>query len=813
MPNRSNIQSPVSLLGAPRSGTTLIASLFRLHPEFDPQPVGETANLMFGAWSSIDLARGVTKPTERHKRLLSSGERAGLGVRELFLGLFPDRSIRWAHKPIGLPKAVSERFGDDEWDDAAAWYWNVWEETFPDASIAVILRNPWDVVASQRARFGFTEESLWWSYSFLTHILAAGHGRVNHVVRYESLVTDQETQTRELFSRAGVEFDPKVLEAFKRQHVPNADGAHPAELAGPTGKQRDIISAGFETLGQPLDWPTSAASRSQPQLAEEPKDPGLEVARLERRFEQHQLDAAAERYELWTEIARWRKIVGSNRHVLELDVETHDELERQLDEGAQAQANEARREAYIRELETELDRIYGSKTWRAASQFFQARIRYRREGVVAGARTLLSAPVVHNRVQDFRERALPKPPSTNIGVPSTAVRGIGLVLPSGITLGGVTSWAIEMAGELSERRRTAVMLHPDTGPPIQAELSSRVEVFPATSPAVPGPRGAERLSHEYAAGLPAVFVPNYNYAGYAMLAELSEKHADRIRVVGMAHTDQLHYYSLLAFYEPIIHTFVAVSAEIAAKLKRLLPAERSDDIAVMPYGVRIPELEKQSVSAPDEPLRLVYAGRLEAEQKRVTRLVDLADRLSVAGVHFTLDIVGDGEEKEALRAAIATLPHDVQDRLQLRGAVQPDEMSSLWQSHDVCVLVSAYEGTSIAMLEAMANGCVPVVTAVSGTEAVLSDASVGITCDRDDLDHMVREIKALDDDRPRLQTMSDAAREKVKSEYAFTDHAHAFEDLCIDTWQADSRVWPSGHPVVPVDRLSFEHDVQRRVQR
>jgi glycosyltransferase involved in cell wall biosynthesis len=817
MPNRANITAPVTLLGAPRSGTTLVAELFRSHSTFHPISVGETANLLFGTWQAIAFARGVTRPTERHRRILTSDERAAIGVQDLFLGLFPDRSPRWVHKPIGLPKAASEQFGDTEWDTAAEWYWHVLASSFPNSTTAIILRNPWDVIASQRARFGFSEENLWWSYSYLTHILAHGKRPTAHVVRYERLTADKEAETRRLFEHLGVEFEPDVMSAHDLQHVPNNTATDTTDLVGPTVEQRKLISAGYERLGESLDWPDMGArqTRVAPGSARPTDEDELreEIARLERSAERRVLDAADERYRLWTEVAHWRKIVHTNRALLDLDKDLELELDRQLDAAAQARATAEHREAYIRSLEDELDRVYGSKTWRAATHFFHARNQYRHDSRVAGAKAFFAPPVVRARVQDFRDRQLPKEPIAPPTITANRARGISLVLPSGITLGGVTSWAIEMAGNVAERHRAVLVQHEDTGPPISTEPSARVEVMPATSPAVPGPRGAERLAHEYAAALPAVFVPNYNYAGYAMLAELSGEHGDQIRVVGMAHTDQLHYYALLTYYEPVIHTFVAVSQEIASNLERLLPTERHADIVVMPYGVHIPEIEHREKVADDQPLRLVYAGRLEKEQKRVVRLVDLADRLAAAGVNFTLDIVGDGDEEAALRAALSNLPDAARERVTMHRAVRPDEMPGLWQGHDICVLVSAYEGTSIAMLEAMANGCVPVVTSVSGTRAVISDSSVGVTCELDDLDDMVRELKALDDDRDRLQTMARDARIKVAEEYGFQDHAHAFEDLCLATWTAESRTWPPDRPVVPTDRFAFEAGVERRVNR
>jgi glycosyltransferase involved in cell wall biosynthesis len=104
---------------------------------------------------------------------------------------------------------------------------------------------------------------------------------------------------------------------------------------------------------------------------------------------------------------------------------------------------------------------------------------------------------------------------------------------------------------------------------------------------------------------------------------------------------------------------------------------------------------------------LLYAGRLEQGQKRVLDLLTLAQVLAARGVPFRLRIVGDGPDRAALCARAPALGA-TGEHVSVETGVPPDRVPELLRAADVCLLVSAYEGTSLFMLEGMAHGCVPV---------------------------------------------------------------------------------------------------------
>jgi glycosyltransferase involved in cell wall biosynthesis len=128
------------------------------------------------------------------------------------------------------------------------------------------------------------------------------------------------------------------------------------------------------------------------------------------------------------------------------------------------------------------------------------------------------------------------------------------------------------------------------------------------------------------------------------------------------------------------------------------------------------------------PLRLLYAGRLEEEQKRisdVTRALCRAAQLP----NVTATIAGDGQARASVESIISREGHG---RVQYVGLVENARIQALMAEHHVFVLLSDYEGLPIAMMEAMATGLVPICTAMrSGIGQLVVDGVTGcIVADR-----------------------------------------------------------------------------------
>jgi glycosyltransferase involved in cell wall biosynthesis len=374
------------------------------------------------------------------------------------------------------------------------------------------------------------------------------------------------------------------------------------------------------------------------------------------------------------------------------------------------------------------------------------------------------------------------------------------IFPIGETLGGANIWSARMCGHLDLRGlATAVVMHANPGwhPDKTLPIPSGTRRLLCGPPTVIEARlrHARAFAKVYEHTLPAVIVPNFHDVTYAACAELIRRRPADVRVVGVAHGNNDSYYGPLTYYEPIIQGFIAVSEEIADELRRRLP-HRASDIFIRACPVDVPLQWPRVAREVSQPIILTYAGRITNHEKNVSQLTPLMRELDRLGVDFRLRIIGEGGYLPTLRWELSQLPVDLQNRAALEGLYPPDDMPGIWRASDCCILVSTSEGTSISMLEAMAEGCVPVVTRVSGTSAVIAEGANGFTVNVGDWSAMARHIKRLADEPGTWADASRSAHATAKSRYSYPDYVDWFGGK-IQEWQAAvPRHWPDGRTVL-----------------
>ncbi|MEO0869477.1 MAG: glycosyltransferase, partial [Cyanobacteria bacterium J06642_11] len=244
--------------------------------------------------------------------------------------------------------------------------------------------------------------------------------------------------------------------------------------------------------------------------------------------------------------------------------------------------------------------------------------------------------------------------------------------------------------------------------------------------------------------------------------------------------------------------FVAISSLTATNLKTLIP-HRTHDILVRPCSVidKPPVLSRQYSQA-NEPIRLMYAGRIQNQQKRIYDLLILARILKQRQLSFCLDFFGGGSEKDWLQKQFEKmiLPGDFAT-VRFYDCVPHEDMMLHWRNSDICVLVSDFEGTSISMLEAMSCGCIPIVTKVSGTKAVIREGINGFTVPIGAMEVMADKIEALMQDRLKLQQTGQAAYDSVADRFSFDSYLEWFDQIRREIWQKSPRQWSLGRTILP----------------
>ena len=124
-------------------------------------------------------------------------------------------------------------------------------------------------------------------------------------------------------------------------------------------------------------------------------------------------------------------------------------------------------------------------------------------------------------------------------------------------------------------------------------------------------------------------------------------------------------------------------------------------------------------------------------------------------------------------------------------------MGKLWASSDISILFSEFEGMSISMLESMGQGCVPIVTDVSGSKETIAHGQTGFIVAVGDVGVMAETIADLDANRARLDTISDACISSLLDHYEFDTYDHEFIKIMQVCMSRPSARWPRTKPIVP----------------
>lgn len=382
-----------------------------------------------------------------------------------------------------------------------------------------------------------------------------------------------------------------------------------------------------------------------------------------------------------------------------------------------------------------------------------------------------------------------------------------LVIPLGLGLGvgGVNTWAVRLASGLAARGRGAMLLlHPEPAGSARLEVDLHPGVRVARVPGSFGERPGDLsgfIPHYLSAlremaerwGGPVAVAPTMHGDCFGVAAAISMTDPGLLRVIGWQHSDIEYDARVLARYEAVISTFVAVSDRIEGTLRGRMPA-RTGDIRNVPYGVEVGELPVRP-GRRGGGLRLIYTGRLEHHQKRVLTLIRMMEELDRQGTGHGLTVVGDGPASQEFEAAAAASP--ARDRIKRLGAVAPAEVRRMLAEADAFVLPSRYEGLSVSMLEAMAAGCVPVVArtesgALQAIEAGYNGEIASVSPDEDEraagpaMAAAVEKLAGRD-----LGAMSAAAWRTARERYSVEAHVDRVAALLDAAAAGPDRPWPA----------------------
>ncbi len=247
-----------------------------------------------------------------------------------------------------------------------------------------------------------------------------------------------------------------------------------------------------------------------------------------------------------------------------------------------------------------------------------------------------------------------------------------------------------------------------------------------------------------------------------------------IPTIGIIHSDDPFYRGLQERFlmgrrRDRVTAFVGVSKFITDDLHRLAP--RGVTVRAIPYGVEIPA---EPVRWDDGPLRIAYAGRLVEPQKRVSVVARAFCRAARDVPDVEAVLYGEGKAQPDVESILVAQSSD--GRVRLGGRIEAARIQAVLSACHVIVLLSDYEGLPVALLDAMACGCVPVCRNIrSGIPELIEHERTGLLVE-DDEEGFVAAIRRIREDAALWERLSKAARQRVRESYSAAS--------CADGWAA-----------------------------
>lgn len=169
---------------------------------------------------------------------------------------------------------------------------------------------------------------------------------------------------------------------------------------------------------------------------------------------------------------------------------------------------------------------------------------------------------------------------------------------------------------------------------------------------------------------------------------------------------------------------VCVNERIRQEVLKNYPSE-PESVRVIPSGV--PASAYRAQWATEGALRLVYAGVLMEERKRLLKLWEAFEYAHTIDPNLHLTFVGDGPLRTTL--AQKAIEAGLKDKVSFTGVLLDDAYKAMLAQQQILLLFSDHEGTPGSVMDAMSCGVVPLCRNMEGIESIIQHERNGLIFD------------------------------------------------------------------------------------
>lgn len=286
-----------------------------------------------------------------------------------------------------------------------------------------------------------------------------------------------------------------------------------------------------------------------------------------------------------------------------------------------------------------------------------------------------------------------------------------------------------------------------------------------------------------------VFIPMDSQIGASAVPHLPKK----IHIINRCSNITRHAYDIVCNNTQYVSRIVSTSE----RQYRDLSAKRHVSIhrlSLIPHGLDIEFFRKAASlrTKTQDLIRLGYVGCLEHQDKGCLHLIALTKRLVKAKLSFRLDIVGSGPQEAEMQKRLAALVH--MGRVRFLGSLVHTAIPLALSDVDILVMPSHFEGFGFSLVEAMAAGCVPVVSRIVGvTDWIVRHGETGFVCPIGDMRVFSSKIVELAQNREQWATMSITAQKDIADRFDLArmgrEYVRVLRDVLLEPIM-DSRPHP-----------------------
>lgn len=216
---------------------------------------------------------------------------------------------------------------------------------------------------------------------------------------------------------------------------------------------------------------------------------------------------------------------------------------------------------------------------------------------------------------------------------------------------------------------------------------------------------------------------------------------------------------------------------VYSELERQAVDERWKGLDIRVLANAIPVRDEPIAERNNKVPQIIFFGRLH-ESKGLGEMVKACKQLADDGIEFKLNCYGDGPMKDEFLADITAT---IGERFFYGGVLKSSEKYSVLDKSDIFLLPSIYgEGLPMAILEAMAAGCVVVASEMASVASVIKNGVNGYMVEPRNTEQLVARLKDILTDRTKWQPIREAAVATVQNDFAIEGYIAKLDAIYTD---------------------------------